>query len=408
MSFTKGHIVKVSGELPMPILREANTYHVLYPIPDVGVRPYMHTLRVAYPNMAQDQWIEPQILVKGLNIAIPIPGKPGDSQAGFVDFSLDEPTVGFIVGSQAWVNYLVSEGGASVSSQVLELTVQSLESKDLLAPEIFGANGQTLDLNKISGKVKCRIPSMPYLSTNKVLWVRVEGQDENLHPITHYPLQSHEVTPEEAEQGIDFEIDREWLSGCKDYTAITVIPECNYQGAIDHNSAVELRRETWQLRQLAFSEQREIEFESLGAEFIEEKQEIVSREIVLRFLSGVGKAGVASFGPVPGMRDGKSIVFCYLSSYINPPQHLRIELKQPVVRIRFAFTSLFRGANIVFFNPGGGVEASVDLPHGLPHEESTGNNYWVDVTATSSESISAFEVNVSDYSFIDKLMTWIK
>lgn len=396
-------------DLPAPKVLEADTFHVLYPIPVQGERPYTFTLRVEYPGMTSEQWIEPQLVIKGVSASTPIPGKQGDSVNGFVDFILTESIVSLMINSEAWISYIVSEGAVSVpSQQMLELTVQRMLDTDLPFPEILDAEGTVLDLKKVSGPVKCKIPPMAYLRAGHVFWMRVEGQDEDLNPIYYYVAESRVVTQVEEEEGITLFIDRDWLSLCRDFSAITLIPEVNYQGNKDHNQAAELRRQTWQLLQLSYHDEINEDFETLPVGFIQAGQSIATDLITCNFLSGAGRLGGMTFGGLPGMREGKCLVLCYLESPVTPEQHVRIELKQAVVRLKFSFTSLYRGSTIVFFNSAGDVEDTVVLPHGKPPEEAYGNHFWVDVTAKITGQISAFEFTVSDYSFIDNLDMWIK
>lgn len=170
-TLSNNSICRFASEPPAPTVIEASGGNLLYPIPSIGVRPWVFTLEVKYPDMESGQQIKVTLVSEGVK-DLSLPMKWGDSVKGFVHFELPEAVIGLYLDSQVYISYTVTLDNVSVLSQTLPLTVQRILDKDLPLPHMPQSQGNVLDLREIRGPIHCRLGSPPLCGSGYAYVVR--------------------------------------------------------------------------------------------------------------------------------------------------------------------------------------------------------------------------------------------
>ncbi|MBF6028673.1 hypothetical protein ICY20_13095 [Pseudomonas sp. P115] len=398
-TLSNNSICRLDAEPPAPTVLEAIGGNQLYPIPSSGARPWVFTLEVKYPDMKDDHRIDVTLVGEGLE-DFPLPEKWGDSAKGFVHFDLTEAIIGRYVDSDAYISYTVTSGPVSVASQTLALTVQRILDKDLPMPEMPQAVGHVLDLREIRGPIRCHLGALPYAAVGMRLWFDIEGLDVDANPIVYHVIQGRALTAQEVTEGITEVIDRDFLHLFDDYSGMTLIYYLSYKGAADKNVATELRRDTYQIRQIQQLRLETEDFDAAPSQCITIGSSVTVNKITVELLPGShGTAAIEGFGSVhPGMRVGQCIAMCRGIHSDVDQQKFLITFAEPLTRLKFAITWVHFYLRCELFDEQQNMIDDLEL---------TGwSNVWADFS--SDAGIKTMVVHARDYSFLDFFSMWVK
>lgn len=398
-SISNNSICKFDSEPPAPTVLEAIGGNQLYPIPSVGVRPWVFTVEVNYPDMEDSHKIEVVIRAEGRN-DLTLPVKWGDSVNGFVHFELTEAIIGPLIDSDVYINYSVTSGNVSISSQTLALTVQRILDKDLPVPHMPQAQGNVLDLREIRGPVRCTLGALPYAAVGMRVWFDIEGLDIDSKPILHHVIQGRALTAQEVAGGITEIIDRDFLHLFADYSGMTLIFYINYKGVNDKNLATEIRRDTYQIRQVQQLRLETENFDTVPVQLMSAGGSVRGNSITVELLPGSnGTAGIEGYMAVmPGMRVGRSIAMCRNIHSDVDQQKLLITFAEPLTRVKFAITWVHFYWRVELYDEQNNLVDDLTL--------TSWSNVWADFSADAG--IKTMLVHVRDHSFLDFFSMWIK
>jgi hypothetical protein len=391
-------ICKFDSEPPAPTVLEAIGGVQLYPIPAVGERPWNFTLEVKYPGMADAHEIVVTIAGEGLD-DVTLPPRWGDSTTGYVHFPLTEDIIGPRIDSDVYITYTVISGNVSVVSLTLELTIQRILDKDLPLPLMPQAKENVLDLREIREHVLVNIDALPYAQVGMRIWLDIEGLDIDSKPILYHVIQGRPLTAQEVVSGITEVIDRDFLHLFQDYSGLTYICYMSYKGSPDKNLATELRRYTYQIRQIEQLRLETEDFEAAPVQLVTAGGQIICNSLTIDLLpNSNGEAGIDWFSSKPGMRFGNSIVLCKdIHSNIDQQQML-ITFANPLTRLKFAITWVHFYLRCELFDEQDNLIDDLEL---------TGwSNVWADFS--SATGIKSMRVHARDYSFLDFFSMWVR
>lgn len=401
-SFSSNSIFNLLSQPLAPKLPAANSGNVLYPVLSTP-RPYNYKLEVGYPEMANDQFIEPEIWVGGLAAPIPIAGKFGDATTKKVEFDIPEALMSWCIDQDVIINYRVTSGGVSAKSDDLNLTVQRMLDRDVPEPSLPQADAQkNLDLREIRGTVTFTQPIFAFARPGMYVWCYMEGLDLSGNVFYHQLIQGRLLLAKEITDGyIGTVIDRDELARCQDYSAITLITWISFQAINDWSHATELKRSTYRIRQIDALSVLDEDFETAPLQLIGQSQSFSLPTMTVSLPSGTPHlAGIDTYAQsIPYMRAGRSLAICRNVHGSVPPQQVVITLPQSVVRIKFAITWVQIACVINLYDQANNLIDSLTL-------SSADFQLWADFSA--SAGITRMEINASDYCFIDFVRMWIK
>ncbi|WP_143170036.1 hypothetical protein [Pseudomonas fluorescens] len=392
-------ICKFNSEPPAPTVLEAIGGVQLYPIPAVGVSPWRFTLEVKYPDMEDGHEITVTIAAEGLNDVV-LPPLWGDSAKGYVHFFLTEDIIGPRIDSDVYITYTVTSGKISVTSLTLKLRIQRLLDKDLPLPFMPQAKENVLDLREIRGPVRVTMGVPPYAEEGMLIWVDIEGLDVDGKPILYHLIQGRSLTAEEAVSGITEIIDRDFLHLFQDYSGLTYVCYLNYKRKPDKNSATELRRYIYQIRQIEQLRLETEDFEAAPHQLITAGGQVTVNSLTIDLLpNSNGQAGIDGYQNIlPGMRFGQSIALCRNIHSDVDQQQMKITFANPLTRLKFAITWVHFYLRCELYDEQGKLIDDLEL---------TGwSNVWADFS--SAAGIKTMVVHARDYSFLDFFSMWIK
>lgn len=400
--FSDNSIFRLPSRPAAPSVPDANSGNVLYPILDTPA-PYSYALEVRYDGMADDQFIEPQLLVQGVEHPILLEGKYGDAAAGVVVFFITAEQMSWCIDNDLICNYTVTSETVWVVSDDLNLTVQRLLDGDVPMPILPQADYQNnLDLREIRGPVIFRQPIFEFARPGMFVWCYMEGLDINSNLFTTQLIQGRVLTAEEITDGyISTVIDRDELARCQDYSAITLITWVSFQSVNDWNDATELKRSTYRIRQIDALSVLTEDFENAPLQLIAENESFTLPTMEVSLAAGSPhKAGITTYGwSIPDMRSGRSLAMCVNIQHSVPPQKVVIKLPNSVVRIKFAVTWVQIDCLINLYDNADNLIDCLTLGN-------SNFQLWADFSA--SVGISRIEVSASDHCFIDYVWMWIK
>ncbi|WP_164692205.1 hypothetical protein [Pseudomonas lactis] len=391
-------ICQFNSEPPAPTVLEAIGGVQLYPIPAVGVRPWKFTLEVKYPDMEDGHEITVTIAAEGLEDVV-LPPQWGDRAKGYVHFFLTEDIIGPRIASDVYITYTVTSGKVSVTSVTLKLRIQRLLDKDLPLPFMPQAKENVLDLREIRGPVLATLGAPSYAAKGMYLYVDLEGLDDDAKPILYHLIQGRPLTAEEAVSGITEVVDRDFLHLFQDYSGLTYVCYLNYKSKPDKNSAIELRRYTYQIRQIEKLRLETEDFEAAPHQLITAGGQITVNSLTIDLLpNSNGYAGIDWFHSLPGMRFGQSIVLCRNIHSDVDQQRMLITFANPLTRLKFAITWVHFYLRCELYDEQGKLIDDLEL---------TGwSNVWADFS--SAAGIKTMVVHARDYSFLDFFSMWVK
>lgn len=394
-------ICKFISEPPAPKGVEAMNGAVLYPIL-TGPRPWIFHLEVKYPEMDDSHEINVTIRAKDME-DVHLGPKFGDSNQRFILFELTEEIISALIDGDALISYSVRSDSVTVGSQTLILTVQRIQDKDQPVPVLPQAKGGVLDLREIRQLIRCTLSDIPYASTSMRIWFDLEGIDIDGNPLLYYVLQGRTLTQQEVDQGIDETIDRDFLHLFLDYAAITLIFHVSYKGVDDKNVATELRRDTYQIRQIQQVRLVSENFDALPISLITAGQSTKANTLELELLQGSnGRSGIDTyFWPTPGMQEGNSIVLCKDIHSAQRQQSLKVTFEKPLTRLKFAIVWVQFNLQCELYDESGNLIDDLKL-----EAEGARTDIWADFSASSG--IKTMTVHASDYSFLDFFSMWVK
>ena len=385
-------------EPPAPTVAQAMNGNLLYPILSAA-KPWIYELRVKYPEIDDDHIIEVTIAGEGVEDILLDP-KHGDKANGFVVFELTEAMIALFIDGDAYITYWVTSGSVSVQSITLVLTVQRIKDADQPIPAMPQAQGKVLDLREIRELIRCTVDAIPFASTNMRVWLYLEGVDGSSQPITHHVLQGEKLEKNQVINGLDVTIDRDFLHLFLDYAGLTLVILVSYKGINDKNLATELRRDTYQIRQIQQARYEEQDFEMEPVSLISAGGSITVNHMKIDLLSGSnGVAGIDTYmAMLPGMRVGKSIAVCKNIHSNVDQQQILITFNDSLTRLRFAITWVHFYLRAELFDDQGNLIDDLTLTQW--------SNVWADFS--SAAGIKTMKLYCRDYSFLDFFHMWVK
>lgn len=402
MSTSKGlssnSICSFIDEPPAPTVRQAMNGNLLYPFLSTA-KPWVYELEVKYPEIDNDHLIDVKIIGEGFEDILQEP-KSGDKVNGFVVFELTEAMIALFIDGDAYITYWVTSGSVSVQSITLVLTVQRIKDADQPIPAMPQAQGKVLDLREIRELIRCTLGAIPFASTNMRVWFDLEGLDSSSQPITHHVLQGEKLDENQVINGLDVTIDRDFLHLFQDYSGLTLIIYVNYKGINDKNLAIELCRDTYQIRQIQQARYEEQDFENEQVSLISAGGSVTVNHMKIDLLSGSnGVAGIDIYShTLPGMRVGKSIALCKNIHSNIDQQQILITFDDSLTRLRFAITWVHFYLRVELFDVQGNLIDDLTLTQW--------SNVWADFS--SAAGIKKMKLYCRDYSFLDFFYMWIK
>jgi hypothetical protein len=156
--------------------------------------------------------------------------------------------IGLCVGKTVKVWYEANLAGEVMRSHKLDLTVEHIPPAHLPAPQlpdVVTIEGTAfLDMRRFSGNARVQLAPWWFIALGQHIWISVVGQRN--YP-THETLElvtAREVTSEEVSNGLELTIDRSWLSGLDDKSALTLKTFVTFDKSKSIDSAHELPRWT--------------------------------------------------------------------------------------------------------------------------------------------------------------------
>lgn len=228
-------------ELPVPLVVDASYNSTLSP----GKALSGTTVRIDFPGLSTAHtvrlfWARPGHIEefttqsKGASLPAEV----------FISASL----VGLSVGKTVQVWYEASSGGDVMLSHKLDLTVEHIPPADLpepRLPDVVMIEGTVfLDMRRFSGNARVQLAPWWLIELGQQMWISVVGQRN--YP-THETLElvtARQVTSEEVSNGLELTIDRSWLSGLDDKSALTLKTFVTYDKGSNIDTAHELPRWT--------------------------------------------------------------------------------------------------------------------------------------------------------------------
>ena len=397
-SLSNNSICAFIDQPPAPAVVEAMNGSLLYPILPTP-KPWIYHIKVEYPEIDDAHIINVVMQCEGVD-DIHLGPKQGDSANGFVLFEVTEEAMARFIDDDSYITYTVTSGPVSVNSTTLVLTVQRIKEVDLPEPYMPQAIGKVLDLREIRQLIRCTLGVLPFASKNMRIWVYLEGLDVNSVPIIHHVKQGEKLDEKEVQGGLDETLDRDYLHLFLDYSAFTIVIFVSYKGINDINRATELRRDTYQVRQIQQARFEEQDFELEQVSLITAGGSIKAKYMTIDLLNGSnGAAGIDTFGSIrPGMRVGKSIALCKDIHSNVDQQQLLITFDAPLTRVKFAITWVHFYLRAELFDEQGGQVDDLTLTQW--------SNVWADFS--SAAGVKTMKLYCRDYSFLDFFHMWVK
>lgn len=226
-------------ELPVPLVVDASYNSTLSP----GKALSGTTVRIDFPGLSTAHtvrlfWARPghieEFTTQSKGVSLPA--------EVFISASL----VGLSVGKTVQVWYEASSGGDVMLSHKLDLTVEHIPPADLpepRLPDVVMIEGTVfLDMRRFSGNARVQLAPWWFIALGQHIWISVVGQRN--YP-THETLDlvtALEVTSEQVSNGLELTIDRSWLSGLDDKSALTLKTFVTFDKGSNIDTAHELPR----------------------------------------------------------------------------------------------------------------------------------------------------------------------
>jgi hypothetical protein len=156
---------------------------------------------------------------------------------GFVDIEVPVSAIGANFCQQVRVHYTVLRDEVLWPSRELKLTV--LNITDLPSPELVQATGAVLDLNTFIGDADALVQAWWYIAEGQPTWLWVTGELEDGTPYSFDMLSGEPLPTWSGDIAIDTVVPRHELEKLADCTGFEVHFAVNFNGQIDHPSAVE-------------------------------------------------------------------------------------------------------------------------------------------------------------------------
>lgn len=194
------------------------------------------TIRVAYVGMAQTDWV-----------CAYFEGSPGSgtpslacvngSTVGFVDVPVPPSAIRANFCQSVNVRYTVLRDTLLWPSEPLNLKVLCLT--DLPTPEVTQATLGELDLRTFSGNAECTVAPWLFIAEGQPTWLWVTGELEDGTPYSFDALMGEGLPASGEEDGVSSWLPRHELEKLADCSTFKVHFAVNFNGQIDHPSAVE-------------------------------------------------------------------------------------------------------------------------------------------------------------------------
>ncbi|WP_458370151.1 hypothetical protein [Pseudomonas fluorescens] len=406
-----------SPTLPYPKVEYATDENLLYPLhAKDGTK-----VTVAFEGMSNGHRIQPYWDGPSGAGTPTLPVVDG-SDSGSVEIPIDASVIGACVGKTVHVWYTATLGDQTQESYKLELTVETIEPKDLPEPKFLDLKlvegDWWLDMGKFSGDARIALPTWPFIAAGQRLWILAVG---NEHLIGNYRyssvLEDHVVTTTEAKSKDGFKLDlsREWLADCENYSSVTLNVAVTFDGEpgkppedpsvpVLPENAHELPHATAKLR-LTDIEEFELfdDFESYPAkEYLGPGSIIDTRllkfELTRDSHKGIGLHVVRTPPEnFPEMLQGKALALC-CGGLPEQLRRARLLLKWKCSRVKFAYATTGEGATFRFIGDG-------DL---LLEERWVESRNWVDFQDLQGRLLHCIEVESLQHGSIDNLTVWHK
>ncbi|WP_051065878.1 Ig-like domain-containing protein [Pseudomonas fluorescens] len=220
------------GDLPEPMVIEASPADELDPINALAGA----TVEVRYESMDEPHrihlnWLAPP--GAGTSDDLELPG----SANGSVLFTVPASVVGANINRNVMLGYEVTHKGFVFPSETLALKVLAFQDPDnqLPKPWMPQANNTTsvLNLATFTGNANVTVGRWPFIAAKQRIWLRLEGHSETgmLFPIPL--LDGHELTANEAANGLSEVVLRTELERLGHNTPLTVVCKVGFSTETD-------------------------------------------------------------------------------------------------------------------------------------------------------------------------------
>lgn len=310
-------------------------------------------------------------------------------------FAVPVHCIGEVLGQAIKVWCTVVRDGHLLTSPSTELCVLKLTRLPSLTVE--QANAGVLDLNAVAGDVLLKVAQWDFARAQQPTWLTISGESENGVPCEVNLRIAKPLSAREAKQGIADILPREMLQAFADATEVHLQFRAGFEGTVERETAQVFPPLTLKLITQRISDTED--FTGLPNELVTEGNRIVSAPMMgIEFLSGNGQAGISTYPPVRGMKEGPAITLCYNLGRVTPPQRVQLKFKFRYLQMRFAWTHLHWLGKIFFYDGQeelGLVELKGADAGGSLHQ-------WVEYQAPEGKRINNVVIEAEDYSFLSQ------
>ncbi|MDQ0741505.1 hypothetical protein [Pseudomonas sp. W4I3] len=355
---------------------------------------YGVTVQVAYARMSHHhtitaRWINPNGTV------LPLGSKGGDSDRGYVEFTVPREAVIHGAGKTVLIDYTVTSDCKFAPSKTFALKIS--RPTRLPTPVVEQATPRAtqygiLDLTTFPADALITVEPWWFALAGQCVWLKCTGIKKDGTEHTFYVVKGRPLTPEEAQAGLSQTLSRSDLLLLKHDSPLTV----TCMAAPDSN---EPERSSITFPVLNLIVKRQLichveRFEGLALGMFAAGGSIQTDLMKITFTSGAGLAGIGTYGN-DSYYSGKHFVMCQNSDHQIPPQLHRFDFSRELESVRFSWAWKQRPATVTFYDPAGNMVRQETYP------DDWRGGFWVELVTSPGTTVAWMTILVEDYSFID-------
>lgn len=353
------------------------------------------TVRAAYERIGPHHtismcWRQPD------GSCLPLESKPGNSDPGYVDFSVPRDAV--IRGNCKTVpiDFTVTSKCKLVKAPALQLEIS--KPVRLPAPVVPEAtppatNGGVLDLRTFSGNPSITVEKWWFILPGQYVWLKGEGIQKDGRSYTLNVYQGKVVTTEEVETGLKDILARSELELLQDGSELVFTCAVMQGKDYDEHCAV-----VFPVLNLIVRAITVITEDFSGVPSGQHDAGVVVQTPTMSIVARSGAVGIhAANPPAPGMTAGNAIALNCKASTENemPRQQIDINLNSSHSRVVFSYTRHAYYGQFVFYNSAGTNLGTITFSQG------GSANKWIDFTPPDGERVVKIVVYNSQHSYLD-------
>jgi len=383
------HLVQENVELTAPAVLEAVGSQLTIWNGRFGV-----TVRVAYERINPNDtitgyWVKPN------GARLPLGPEPGNSESGYVDFSIPREAVIRGAGQTIQVSYTVASACKVRESKVLKLTIsQPVRLPTPVVPQATppATQGGLLDLASFAGDASITVEKWWFALVGQRVWLKCTGVKKDDSAYTFYVSNGSILTQDDVNEGLVRKLDRAHLELLKHDSPLVVTCTATTDESQHERDGIVFPVLNLVVRRILICEIER--FEDLARGTYSAGGRIQTPLMTITFESGAGLAGIVRYGNNQ-FYSGNHFVMCQNVGYQVPPQLHRIEFSRALESVRFSWSWKQRPAHVTFYDEDGQVITSANYP------DDWQGGFWVEHTTTPGTAIKSMLIHVEDYSFID-------